>query len=269
MLDIADRAHAGQTIHRSFDFTKSEFRDDGPNGFYTFDGVASVVDIAYKVRDKFGVFEETIHAGSFAKTLGELANRAAKAKGKTTDTHVDSADFALFTNHDYRALPLATVSGGRLSVWADPHLAVLGYLNPARPSVQEVRHAVADGDATQMSIGFNVPNDAKKDVWNADYTERHIYEAIVREASIVWQGASPTTSGAMRSMDEFLAEWSWNDALDIERALAFFGNLRGESPAERDAIEAAAKAAIEYEARDRADRERLEMKSAMRPALIA
>jgi len=210
-----------------------------------------VVDTPYEVRDMWGTFTETIRAGAFNKTLKD-----------------SKADVALFVNHDTRALPLATRLDGSLVLAANPHLEVRASMNPARPSVQEVRHAVADGQARQMSIGFGVPKDAQKDVWNADYTERTIHEVKLNETSIVWRGASPTTSGAMRSLDEFLAEWSWDDA-DIERALAFMGNLRGESPAEREAIEAAAKAAIEYEARDRADRERLEMKSAMRPALIA
>ena len=316
MLDIADRAHAGHAI-RSFNFTEFEFRDDGPTGL-TFEGVASVVDTPYEVRDTWGTFTETIRAGAFNKTLKD---------GK--------ADVALFVNHDTRALPLATRLDGSLVLAANPHLSVRATLNPARPSVQEVRHAVADGQARQMSIGFGVPKDAQKDVWNADYTERTIHEVKLNETSIVWRGASPTTSGAMRSLDEFLTagdmteaemrslirrmetrfadiymddvrsrlrsalearyaptqnQWLWvRDFSDIEVvyelegfaspgcfALGYSLDPAGavvlsDNPVavvpSTTYVPTAARSA--FEARDLADRERLEMKSAMRPAPIA
>lgn len=192
MLDFAERAALGVTAIRSFDFTECEFRDDGPNGWITFEGVASVVDTPYTVRDQLGEFTETIVAGAFDKTLGELKKRAAKGP---------QHDVALYINHDYRGLPLATVSAGNLDLSATPHLNMRAFLNPARPSVQEARHAVADGQARQMSIGFSVLN-KKADVWNEDYTQRSIHELKLTEGSIVWRGASPTTTGAVRSLDQ-------------------------------------------------------------------
>jgi HK97 family phage prohead protease len=198
-MDISARAELERTATRSFTFTECEFRDDGPNGWVTFEGVASVVDTPYSVRDQFGEFTETIQAGAFDKTLSELKQRASKAKNDSGQY----PDMALFINHDYRNLPLATVASGNLEVWASPHLNMRAFLNPARPSVQETRHAVADGQARQMSIGFTVPDKAK-DLWSEDYTQRTITEAKVTEGSIVWRGASPTTTGNMRSYDSFM-----------------------------------------------------------------
>jgi HK97 family phage prohead protease len=190
-LDSTARKNAVRGVqHRSFEFRDFEFRDDGNKGF-TFDGVASVVDTPYEVRDAYGSFTETIAAGAFNKTLKD-----------------SKADVALFVNHDTRALPLATRLDGSLRLAADPHLRVTATLNPARPSVQEVRHAVNDGQARQMSIGFSVPE--KRDEWSDDYTKRIIREVNLAETSIVWRGASPTTSGSMRSYNELLR--SVNDA---------------------------------------------------------
>ena len=190
-LDTSARTTAVRGVqHRSFEFRDFEFRDEGNKGF-TFDGVASVVNTPYEVRDQWGSFTETIAEGAFNKTLKD-----------------SKADVALFVNHDTRALPLATRLDGSLRLAADPHLRVTATLNPARPSVQEVRHAVNDGQARQMSIGFSVPE--KRDEWSSDFSTRTIREVNLAETSIVWRGASPTTSGSMRSYTELLR--SLNDA---------------------------------------------------------
>jgi len=241
--DFPDRAGVRQAI-RSHDLTSFEFRDDSAE-VLTFEGVASVVDTPYTVRDSLGEFTETIRAGAFNRTL-----RNAKA------------DVALFINHDTRALPLATRAAGNLRLSADPNLRVVADLNPLRPSVQEARHAVADGQARQMSIGFRVPNDPAKDQWNADYTERVIHEINLHETSIVWQGASPTTSGGMRSFDELME--SLVDLTlaedDLRRAItALQLRLPADTPVEVTADL--------FAERDRADRERLERKIADRPPL--
>ena len=88
--DISERGNGGHFV-RNFTFTECEFRADSGGDGLIFEGVASVVDTPYTVRDMFGEFTETIRAGAFNKTLKD---------GK--------ADVALFVNHDTRALPLAT-----------------------------------------------------------------------------------------------------------------------------------------------------------------
>jgi HK97 family phage prohead protease len=228
---------AGHQV-RSFAFSEFEFRDDGPTGF-TFEGVASVVDAPYQVNDQFGNFTETIRTGAFNKTLRD-----------------SKADVGLFVNHDYRSLPLATrhaTGTGRLILSADPHLRVVAELNPARPSVQEARHAIADGQARQMSIGFTVPKDKRKDVWSEDFTKRDVYELALRETSIVWQGASPTTTSAVRSFDEFYDDITNLDMTEdeVRRAIAAFEARLPELPAT---------VTDPFAERDRQDQERLERK---------
>ena len=251
MLDIAERATLGVTAIRSFDFTECEFRDDGPNGWITFEGVASVVDTPYAVRDHMGEFTETIVTGAFDKTLGELKKRAAKGP---------QHDVALYINHDYRGLPLATVSAGNLDLSATPHLNMRAFLNPARPSVQEARHAVADGQARQMSIGFSVLN-KKADVWNETYTERSIHELKLTEGSIVWRGASPTTTGAVRALDDLLGMFPAGAEYDENEVRRAINHLEALLPAPE--VQAISDAIAQ---RDREDRERLERKLAARPS---
>jgi HK97 family phage prohead protease len=208
-MEISDRAAGGQSIqHRSYDITEFEFRGEGSDGF-TFEGIASVVDTPYTVRDMMGEFTETIRAGAFNKTLRD-----------------SKADVALFVNHDTRAKPLATRSSGRLVLNADPHLRVTAQLNPERHDVQDLRHAIQDGEMRQMSIGFSVPK--ARDNWSDDYTEREIAEVNLAETSIVWRGASPTTVAAMRSVDDLLAmfpDGSDVDPDELRRAIAHLERL--------------------------------------------
>jgi HK97 family phage prohead protease len=206
---LSDRAAGGASIqHRSYDISEFEFRDEGSNGF-TFEGVASVVDTPYTVRDMMGEFVETIRAGAFNKTLRD-----------------SKADVALFVNHDTRAKPLATRSSGRLVLNADPHLRVTAQLNPERHDVQDLRHAIQDGEMRQMSIGFSVPK--ARDDWSSDYTERTISEVNLSETSIVWRGASPTTTAAMRSFADIVAmfpEGTEVDPDELRRAIAHLEHL--------------------------------------------
>ena len=181
-MTMTDRG-AGRQI-RHFNLTDFEFRDDGATGF-RFEGVASVVDAPYSVRDQWGEYTETIRSGAFNKTLRD-----------------SKADVALFVNHNVAGVPLATRGAGTLSLSADPNLRVGADLDPARPDVQVIRSAVTRGEMSQMSIGFFVPK--ARDKWNDDRTERTISEVQLVETSIVWRGANPLTSGSMRSVDQFM-----------------------------------------------------------------
>lgn len=199
-MTITDRGAGRQVRH--YDITEFEFRDDGDTGF-TFEGVASVVDAPYSVRDQWGEYTETIRAGAFNKTLRD-----------------SKADIALFVNHNMAAVPLATRGAGTLNLVADPNLRVTADLDPARPDVQVIRSAVARGEMRQMSIGFMVPK--ARDAWNDDMTERTISEVQLLETSIVWRGANPHTTGVMRSVDEFIESLTDVDMTeaDVRRAIA-------------------------------------------------
>jgi len=203
-MDLRSRATSDRE-HRSFDFGTFEFRDASETEV-TFEGVASVVDTAYEVRDMFGTFTETISAGAFNKTLRD-----------------SKADIALFVNHNSDAAPLATRAAGTLKLAANPNLSVVASMDAARPDVQIVRSAVSRGELSQMSIGFSVPKD--KQTWNADYTERTIHEVKLSEASIVWRGASPTTTAAVRSLQDILEDINADDPDEIRRAIAYLSDL--------------------------------------------
>lgn len=232
MTVIAERGTGHQI--RNYDITDFEFRDEGSNGF-TFEGVASVVDKPYQVRDMWGEFTETISAGAFNKTLRD-----------------SKADVALFVNHNHQGIPLATRGAGTLKLVADPDLRVVAELDPTRPDVQNVRSAVSRGEMRQMSIGFTVPK--ARDQWNEDMTERTIKEVALIETSIVWRGANPHTTGAMRSLDDLLETITEIEMTEDElrRAIAA---LEARIPAP----------VIDFAERDRQDRERLERKRLLRP----
>lgn len=242
---LADRASIETLQRRSYALTDFEFRDDA-NGALSFEGVASVVGIAYPVRDMFGAYNETIRAGAFDTTLRDR-----------------KASISLYVNHRNLDVPLATRSAGTLKVSADPHLRISATLDPARPDVQIIRSAVTRGEMGEMSIGF-MPVKAR-DKWSADRTEVERTQVSLREASIVERGCAPDTVAAFRSFDDFLDTMLDVDMSDDElhRAITYFESRLAPGDETTDAAVEAVAAAIE--ARDRADRERLERIRANRP----
>jgi len=68
-MTITERVGSTDTIYRSYTIADFEFRDDSEGDGFTFEGVASVVDKPYPVRDRWGGFTETIRSGAFNKTL--------------------------------------------------------------------------------------------------------------------------------------------------------------------------------------------------------
>ena len=204
-MDIAERVNATEIQRRSFAFDNYEFRDNTDTGGWTFEGVASVVDFAYPVRDKFGTYTETIQAGAFDRTLAD-----------------PKAHVSLFVNHQRDAIALSTTDAG-LKLFANPHLRVRAELNRKRPDVQNVRYAVEDKVLSEMSIGFT-PVKAR-DKWNADYTEVVRTQVALREVSIVDRGANiGGTEAAMRAFDDFMESMAdvEMDEAELRRAITFF-----------------------------------------------
>lgn len=178
MHDIAERANLSRESRSlTVDDVEVRAKDDGS---ITFDGVASLIDTPYSVRDAFGEFSETIARGAFNRTLKQ------------------KADVRLLINHD--GTPLARTKSKTLSLSADPHLRAVADLDPLNPKVQEIRSAMSRGDMDQMSIGFRV----KDQEWSPDYTERVIREVELFDVSIVTYPASPTTTASLRSFAEWL-----------------------------------------------------------------
>jgi len=304
-MDISARATQTREL-RAFTSSDLTFRDTAGGGF-TFDGIASVTNTPYQVRDQWGDYAETIAPGAFKKTLQE------------------KADVRLLINHE--GTPLARTKSGTLQLSAAPDLRAVASLDPANPKVQEIRSAMSRGDLDQMSIGFRV----HKQEWNGDYSERVIREVELFDVSVVTYPASPTTTASLRSYDAFMRSIKdidmtademrravkslerrfndvWNDGLeealcnalcaalgctedqcevedfnDTTLVYCYMGGLY-QVPYTLDAnnlpvldlsnpipvVEVTTynplRSANEYEARDRADRERLERLIAARPA---
>lgn len=184
-MKLSERARLGVVPeHREYRLRDVEIRDNAEGGDVTFEGVASVVDKPYTVRDRLGEYEETIAAGAFNKTLRD-------------------SNIALYVNHRWDDVPLATTAAQTLSLRATPDLAVSASLDPVRSDVVIARSAVRRGELTQMSVGMSVPKD--KQTWNEDYTKRTIHEAKLIEVSIVMEGVNPFTSASVRSANPLMA----------------------------------------------------------------
>lgn len=206
-MDISDRATRDKAEIRSFTVDDLEMRES--KGAITFEGIASVVDAPYGVRDQFGEYTETIHPGAFHRTLEQRD------------------DIRLLKNHDPSAV-FARTKSGTLQLFDDPHLRALApSLDPSNPAVQTLRSELKRGDIDQMSIGFRV----KDQEWSDDYTERTIKEVVLQEVSIVAFPASPTTSASVRSLDELVLTFLGDDVDpdEIRRAIAM---LEGRLPSD-------------------------------------
>ena len=207
------------------------------DGGVTFDGIASVVNTPYQVRDQWGDYAETIAPGAFTKTLKE------------------KSDVRLLVNHE--GVPLARTKSGTLKLSAAPDLRALAELDPANPTVQEIRSAMSRGDLDQMSIGFRV----HRQEWNGDYTERTIREVELFDVSVVTYPASPTTTANIRSIAELLElfpEGDDYDEVEVRRAIAHLERLIPTPEVDLNAM---------FAQRDRDDLDRLQRKIALRPPL--
>jgi len=199
MREIADRATQVRE-DRKHDVTDLSVATEAD--VLRFEGIASVVDTPYVMRDIFGEYAETMSKGVFNRTLKQ------------------KADVRMLVNHD--GVPLARTKSGTLSLSADPHLRTSAELDIRNPTVQEIGSALERGDIDQMSIGFRVRDQR----WSKDYTEREIREVELFDVSVVTYPASPTTSAGLRSIDELLAadmtDWTEDE---IRRAIAHMTTL--------------------------------------------
>lgn len=202
MKDITDRGTLTRE-DRSYQIADLEVRQ-ADDGNVTFEGVASTVDSPYTVRDMFGEFSETVARGAFNRTI------------KQKD------DVRLLVNHE--GVPLARTKSKTLSLTADPHLRSSATLDPANPTVQEIRSAMSRGDLDQMSIGFRV----RDDEWNDDYSERVIREVELFDVSVVTYPANPTTTASIRSIDDLVRHIDSGDFDEAElRRLIAKAEARG------------------------------------------
>ena len=244
-IDLAQRTTSTDLIRRSYDIEDVELRDDGDGGL-TFEGVASVVDHPYPVRDRWGEYTETIRAGAFDKTL--------KERGKAV---------SLYVNHRHTDVPLATRAAGTLEISADPDLRVRASLDPARPDVQIIASAIRRGEMRQMSIGFHAM--PARDQWNDTRDAVVRTEVGLRETSIVEAGANTGgTDAKIRAFADFMESLTDVEMSEdeIRRAIEHLSaRLAPVDTTDEDALRALAE---EFAERDREDRERLERKRLLR-----
>ena len=161
-----------------------ELRADGETDpeFWTFRGVASVVDHDYTVRDMFGEFTERISRGAFDKTLSE------------------NPDVMFNYMHD-PAMTMVTTRSGGLRLGSDPNLSVEARVPKSDVDAQRIMPKVQRGDASSMSFAFRVT----QQVWNDDYTDRTITEVNLHRGDVAvivsGLGANPAAWGTVRAAD--------------------------------------------------------------------
>lgn len=238
------RVESSTINYRSIALDDYELREDDDNGDLIFEGVASVVDHPYPVRDMWGEYTETIAAGAFNKSINEHQR------------------VSLYVNHNHRAQALATRNAGTLEVFADPNLRVRAQLDPTRPDVQNIASGIRRNEMGEMSIGFMAVR--ARDEWNTERTEVVRHEVNLRETSIVEAGANTGgTSTSLRALDDFMTSLIDLDMTDeeIRRAIDNLTKRLADPTPVIDPEEVV----NEFAERDRADRERLERKLLVRP----
>ena len=172
------------------------------------EGYALVYEYRYDIGGgpEDGGFTEVIARGAAAKSAGE-------------------ADVRLLVNHD--GVPLARSRGGEGTLQLksdDVGLKVRAELDPANPTVQELRSAMNRGDLDQMSFAFKVPRGEGRQEWNSDYSLRTIREVQLFDVSVVTYPANPVTVAKLRSdeapVEEATLEVVPTRSLDVARAQA-------------------------------------------------
>lgn len=169
--------------------------------WYMVEGYASTVERAYEMWDMFGPYNEVVSAGAFTQTL--------------------SADPQVVFRFNHGGMPMASTSNGRLELWADSTgLGDRAWLNPKRADVQDLIHALDDGDVTEQSFMFTIEDGR----WSPDYTEYRIERVNLDRGDVgpVTYGANPYTSVAARA-GELLAAIPELPALAAREAYTLLG----------------------------------------------
>lgn len=152
---------------------------------YQLDGIASTTEQPYRMFDAFGEYDEVIDRAAFNQTLSRDPDVAflVNHKGVTMARSRPNG-------RGYRSLELSVGATG---------LQSRAYLNPERQDVQDLVHAIRDGDITEMSFAFRIDDGE----WNDDFSEFRIRKVDLDrgDVSAVNYGANPYTSIAARSSE--------------------------------------------------------------------
>ena len=150
---------------------------------YELNGIASTVEMPYRMFDAFGEYKEVIDRKAFDQTL------------------VRDPDVAFLVNHKgvtmARSRPNAQGQRSLELSMGPTGLQARAFLNPQRQDVADLVHAIRDGDVTEMSFAFRIDDGE----WNDDFSEFRIKQVDLDrgDVSAVNYGANPYTSIAARS----------------------------------------------------------------------
>jgi HK97 family phage prohead protease len=151
-------------------------RDGKP--FFHFHGYASTVEQPYEMWDWYGPYEEVVDAAAFNVTLAA------------------DPDVVFLLNH--RGTTMARTKSKTLELAVDATgLISDAYCNPERQDVQDLAHAIGDGDIDEMSFAFRIV----RGQWSPDYSKYRILEVDLDrgDVSAVNFGANPNTSISARA----------------------------------------------------------------------
>lgn len=150
---------------------------------YQLDGIASTTEQPYRMFDQFGEYDEVIDRAAFNQTLSREPDVAFLVNHKGVTMARTRAN-----ERGYRSLELSVGATG---------LQTRAYLNPERQDVQDLMHAIRDGDITEMSFAFRIDEGE----WNDDFSQFRIKQVDLDrgDVSAVNYGANPYTSIAARS----------------------------------------------------------------------
>lgn len=152
-------------------------RKDGMD-WYEVTGYASVVERGYQMWDYYGPYTEVVERSAFDKTL--------------------KAAPEVVWRFNHAGTPMASTANKRLELWVDETgLGDRAWLNPKRGDVQDLIHAIEDGDVREQSFMFQITAGQ----WSPDYDEYRITEVDLNRGDVgpVTFGANPHTSVASRS----------------------------------------------------------------------
>lgn len=150
--------------------------------FYRLEGYASTFNQPYEMWDMFGPYDEVVTVGAADKTLAT------------------NPDVAFLVNH--KGLSMARTATGTLDLSADETgLRDVAWLNPERGDVKDLMAAIDDGNVTEQSFAFVIPDGGG--AWSEDFETFEIREFDIHrgDVSAVNYGANPYTSIAARQRE--------------------------------------------------------------------
>ena len=140
-------------------------------------------------------------------------------------------DFVSMFNHDAN-FPIGRVSAGTINVTADDTGIYLDAIPPDTQWARDLLTSIDRGDVNGGSFQFWV----NRDEWNADYSERRVYDFELVELGPVTMPAYPATTAQVRSLAAAGVDYARLakalDGKDIDAIRALIEALESQLPQE-------------------------------------